>query len=319
MKSTSIFVLALALTAGAASAQTLKVATGGAKGTYSTMFKELNNVCASEVPMIEVNTSGSNDNITMLTGNQVNAAFTQTDVLYFRARTEELGNVKTLLTLHPEEVHLLAKADSGIKTGGVMGLGGKALVLNDITSLATYTVGAAGGSFTTAQVIRLQSEIPFQTLQFNDNDALLAALNAGQIQAALLVGGAPMGQIAALAGGYKLLPIPESVAAKLKGVYRTARLNYPKLGAAGVPTVATEAVFVTREYKTPKMLSSLSKFRACALSKIDELKETTGTHPKWQAVDPANHGKWSWFDLPAAGAPVAVTPVAATPAPSKKK
>lgn len=285
-------------------AQTLKVATGGPKGTYSTMFKELNGVCANDVPMIEVNSNGSNDNITMLSGNQVNGAFTQTDVLYARARTEELGNLKTLLALHPEEVHLLARSDSGLKSGGMLGVGGKPVVFSDISSLASYKVGAVGGSFTTAQVIRLQTEIAFIVEQFNSSADLIAALTEGRIQAALMVGGAPYGEIAALGPDFKLLAIPESVAAKLKSVYRPARLSYAKMGAAGVPTVATDAIFVTREYKTPKMVQALAKFRACAIEKIDELKETTGTHAKWQAVDVANKGKWAWYDLPAVGAAV---------------
>lgn len=295
-------ILALAAVAIMAStmtqAQSLKVATGGPKGTYSTMFKELNNACASDVPLVEVNSSGSNDNITLLTGNQVNGAFTQTDVLYFRARTEELGNVKTLLTLHPEEVHVLARADSGLKAGGMLGVGGKAVVFSDIAGLGGHKVGAAGGAFTTAQVIRLQTEIPFQVEQFSSNADLLAALSNGRVQAALMVGGAPYGEVANLGNDFKLLSIPESVAAKLKGVYRAARLSYPKMGAAGVPTVATDALFVTREYKTPKMVESLAKFRVCALQAIEGLKETTGTHAKWQAVDVNNRGKWAWYELP---------------------
>lgn len=312
MKLATRFLATLALTAAAAlpiHAQTLKVATGPAKGTYSTMFKELNNECANEVPMIEVVTSGSNDNISALTGNQVNAVFTQTDVLYFRARTEELGNVKTLMTLHPEEVHLVALAHSPITTGGYAGtgIGAKPVVFNDITSLANYKVGAAGGSFTTAQVIRLQSEIPFTVEQYGSNDELLAALKEGKIQAALMVGGSPLPVVAGLGPDYKLLPIPESVAAKMKGVYRPARLNYNRMNAAGVPTVATDAIFVTREYKTPKMIQALAKFRACAFEKIDELKETTGTHPKWQAVDVNNKGRWAWYDLPAVQPAAAAT------------
>jgi hypothetical protein len=72
------------------------------------------------------------------------------------------------------------------------------------------------------------------------------------------------------------------------------------VNAAGVTTVATDALFVTREYKTPAMVNSLAKFRACALAKVLELQETTGSHPAWQGVDPANRGKWAWLELPAA-------------------
>lgn len=266
------------------SAQQLRVATGSPSGTYSTMFKQLAGKCGNDVSLIEVNSSGSQDNINQLVGNQVNGAFVQSDVLYLRARTEELGNVKTLLALHPEQVHLLAPVASGLKEGGTVGIGAKEVIISDITQLAGRRVGAYGGSTVTAQVIRLQSEIPFQVVSLDNEAEVAKALEARQIDAALFVGGAPLPFMSRLGGNYKLLSIPPSVVEKLKGVYRPARLNYPKMNAAGVTTVATDALFVTREYKTPRVLDSLSKFRTCALASLDDLKETTGTHPAWQAV-----------------------------------
>lgn len=280
-----------------AQAQTLKVATGGAKGTYSTMFKEINKECADQIPMIEQNTSGSVENINLLVGNQINAAFTQTDVLYYRAKTEDLGGVKTLLALHPEEVHVIALRESLLKAGGTLGFGAKPVVFNTVADLAGRRVGAAGGSYITAQFIRLQSEIAFTVQQYDSNDKMMAALKAGEIEAALMVVGAPAPAVTALNTTYKLLSFPEAVVERLKGVYRPARLNYTNVGAQGITTVATDALFVTREYKTAKMTEGLAKFRACALSKIDELKETTGTHPKWQAVSADNKGKWAWYEL----------------------
>lgn len=293
-----VITILLAFVATVAGAQQLKVATGSQKGTYAAMFKEINAVCATDVPMLETNTTGSVQNIDMLVGNQVNAVFTQTDVLYYRARTEDLGNVKTLLTLHPEPVHIVAKTDSGIKVGGTMGIGAKPVTFQSIQDLGGYRVGAAGGSFITAQVIRLQSEIPFQVVQYEDNTKLLAALKAGQVEAALLVGGQPLGAVAELGTDHRLVAIPEAVATKLKGVYRPSRLSYTKMNASGVATVATDALFVTREYKTPKMISTLAKFRSCAVTKIEELKETTGSHPAWQKVETDNKGKWAYYELP---------------------
>lgn len=277
---------------------TLKVATGSPKGTYSAMFREVYQTCGSEVGMVEVASTGSQENITQLVGNQVNAAFVQSDVLYLRSRTEELGNVKTLLALHPEQVHFVARA--GTKVGGTMGIGGA--TLENITQLAEKKVGAAGGSSVTSQVIRLQSEIAYSTVIYDTNDQALKALADGKVDAVILVGGAPLGSVASLGADHKLLSIPAPVIEKLKGVYKPSRLNYPKMGAAGVTTVATEALFVTREYKTEKMVQSLARFRACAHSKIEEIKESTGTHPAWQNVDPASKGKWPWYELPVAGA-----------------
>lgn len=291
---------ASALWAAGAHAQTLKVATGSAKLTYSTLFKEMTQFCGTSVSMTEVNSGGSMDNIDRLVGNEVNAGFVQSDVLWLRARTEDLSNVKTLLALHNEQIHLIARAGAGVKTGGVMGLGGKVHEFTDLASLAGQTIAAAGGSAVTAQVIRLQSEVPFTVLQKANNDEVLKALANGEASAALIVAGAPTPLVANLGPDFKLLAISGAVAERLKGVYRPARLSYSKMGAAGVPTVATDALFVTREYKTERMTSALGSFRGCVQSKLDEIKETTGTHPAWQAVVADNKGKWVWYDLPSA-------------------
>lgn len=278
-----------------AHAQSLKVATGSQKGTYSTMLKELKDQCS--IPAItEQVTDGSMTNVDMLIGNQVNAAFVQTDVLFFRARTENLGNVKTLLALHPEEVHIVALAQPR-KEGGVMGIGAKEVALNTVSDLAGRQVGAAGGSYITAQVIRLQSEIPFQVVGMVSNDELLKSVASGKLDAAIIVGGSPLGVISALDNRFKLLGVPELVQGKLKSVYSPAKLTYSRMGAAGVPSISTDAVFVTREYKMPKMVSALAEFRRCAIRSIPEIKESLGTHPKWQAVETENRGKWAWYDL----------------------
>lgn len=280
---------------GSAHAQSLKVATGSAKGTYSTMLRELKEQC-DVLPFTEQPTDGSMSNVDMLVGNQVNAAFVQSDVLFFRARTENLTNVKTLLALHPEEVHIIALSGPK-KEGGVMGIGSKAVTLNSVADLAGRQVGAAGGSYITAQVIRLQSEIPFQVVNYTSNDDLIKAVASGSLDAAVIVGGSPMAAVAALDSRFKLLAIPEAVQAKLKSVYSPAKLTYSRMGAAGVPSVSTDALFVTREYKTAKMVSQLAGLRRCAVKAIPEIQEALGTHPKWQAVDVNNRGKWAWYEL----------------------
>ena len=294
--------IALLCSAVAAQAQQLQVATGRAGDTYSTMLKQLGARCNAGVQLTEQNSGGSNDNINLLVGNQVNAAFVQSDVLWLRSRTEDLASVKTLIALHPEQVHIVARAASGLKEGGVMGTkyGGSEVVFSDLGQMSGRRIGAAGGSMVTAQVIRLQSEIPFNVMPFDTGKDALAALDKGEVEAAIFVGGAPLGTVAALGPQYKLLSIPAPVVEKLKGVYRPARLNYQKMGSTGVATVSVDALFVTREYKTAKMVEGLSKLRACAATSIDELKETTGTHPAWMNVDPANRGKWAYYELPTA-------------------
>ena len=60
----------------------LKVATGGATGTYHRMFTEFQQACKDQIMQIEVPSKGSVDNMDKLLGNEVNAAIVQTDVLF---------------------------------------------------------------------------------------------------------------------------------------------------------------------------------------------------------------------------------------------
>lgn len=288
--------LALAAVACFAGAQPVQVATGGKDGTYSRMLAQMGSRCATATPLIESNTSGSMEALDKLMENQVSLAFVQTDVLHLRARTEDVGQIKTLVALHPEQVHIVAREDQPLKSGGIAGFGGKSRPVTELSDLAGQNVGAAGGSYVTAQVMRLQSEVPFGVTNFDSNSAALKALDAGQVKAIIMVGGAPFPTVAALGKPYKLVAIAPATVEKLKGVYKPARLTYAKLGAAGVPTVATEAVLATRDYKTARMADALLNLRRCVVTNLDDLKERTGTHPAWQHVSGDNKGKWAWYD-----------------------
>lgn len=300
------FILAIVLGAAAFSAlaqNTFKVSTGGAGATYSRMAKEIGNVCANDIQLQEVNSTGSVQNMDRITSlNEAQGAFVQTDVIKFRGNTEDLSNIKTLVTLHPEQVHLVALAAGAGKEGGVMGFGGKQVVFNTINDLAGRTVVASGGSYITAQVIRLQSEISFNVVEVADAKAAIDAVNSGTAAAALFVGGQPLDNLKTLNKAHKLLSIPEAVVAKLKNVYKPATLNYTNMGSTGITTVSTDAILVVREYKTPKMVEALSKFRACFNAKVPELAEATGTHAAWQRVIVGAEAKWPMYQLPTVAA-----------------
>lgn len=285
-----------------AAAQTqLKVSTGSASGTYSRMFKEFAGVCKDQITQIEMPSTGSVMNMDRVLGNEANAAIVQTDVLFYRARNEDLSGVKTLFALYPEEVHVVTMAESPIKEGGVMGIRAKPIQLNSVADLAGRSVAAWGGSIVTAQVIRLQAEIQFTVTEVADYKTARAALEAGQVAAIVMVGGQPMSDVQALNNTYKLLPFNEATMGKLKSVYVPAKLNYSNMGqnGSGVQTVATEALFVTRAYKTQKYVESLAALRSCFKANVATLQEETGFHKKWSAVNPDNGGKWAVYELPA--------------------
>lgn len=293
MKSLMVVLLLLPVSAFA---QELKIADGSSSGTYSAMFKEIQKVCGDSIAMSEVGSSGAIENLDKLVGNETNAAFMHSDVIAYRAKTEDLGNIKTLLDLFPEDVHFVA-LNKSFKSGGTFGLGAKEYTINSVSDLANKKVGAAGGGYVTAQMIRLQGEVPYTVQQYGSGKEVMDALGRGDIQAAVFVGAAPLPNLRDLGHDYKLLPISDNVASKLKSVYRLTTVTYTKMSTSSVQTVAADALLVTREYKTQKFVDALRTFHQCFLDHLDELKETPGTHKAWQKVHADATPKWPAYQF----------------------
>lgn len=305
MKQKMIFAAILAVSALSAQAQQVKVATGGPKGTYHALFANIAEKCGEQMAMIEVPSSGSLENLDKLAGKEVGAAFMQTDALFASAQGRDLGNIKTLVAFHREAAHVVVLANSGLKSGGVAGFGGKEVVFNNVEDLAGMKVAAAGGSMITTQLIKLQGQVNWTVVPAKDNDEALALLKSGQVQAVVMVGGQPLGNVKALGSEYKLVGLQPKTVELLKTVYVADKLSYPKLSPTAVGTIATEALLVTRTYNTQDKLSMLSSFRSCVYQHIGEWQDADGAHPAWAQVDAANKGKWAYYDLP--------TPVVAKP------
>lgn len=288
-----------AMLAVSVQAQQVKVATGGPKGTYHALFTNIAEKCGNEMAIVGVNTTGSLENLDKLTGKEVGAAFMQTDALFASAQGRDLGNIKTLIAFHKESVHVVAPVASGLRTSGNMvGLGKQDIVFTNAEDLAGYRVAAAGGSVVTAQLIKLQGQLNWTIVPVADADTALAMAKSGQVQAAVLVGGQPLGNIRTLGTDMKLLGFRQQTVDLLKTVYVGDRLSYPKLSASAVTTLATEALLVTRTVNTPDRLAALSSFRSCVQRNVPEWQDADGAHPAWAQVDVANRGKWAYYDLP---------------------
>ena len=292
--------VALSALAFAAQAQQFTVATGDSKtgSTYSKMFQEFANFCSRDVQLQEVETTGSVKNVELLVGNQVNAALVQSDLLAFRRLTDEasVANIRTIFALHPEELHFIARADVK-KEGGIMGFGGTKVSFDTVDDLMGRPVGAVGGSVLSARVVSAKSGLNLQVVELPNNDALLDALLSGKLDSILVVGGAPMKMVQGLDGRFKLLSLSPDLQKRLSDVYAPAKVSYGNLNQAGVNTISTEALLVTRTYRSPAMLTNISKLRECFSTNLANIQDFPKTHPKWQVVDSANHGKWTWYDI----------------------
>lgn len=302
LKSIAAFAIAALAISATAHAQQIKIATGSPKGTYHALYTNIAERCGTEMAVVGVNTSGSLENLDKLAGKEVGAAFMQTDALFATAQGRDLSNIKTLVAFNKESVHVVASATASVKVegSGFLGLNQATKTLNTVDDLSGYKVAAAGGSIVTAQLIKMQGQVNWIIVPVDTPDAALAAVKSGAVQAALLVGGQPLGNIRALGNEFKLLGFKPATVDLLKTVYVPDRLSYPKLSQGAVQSVATEALLVVRTMNTKDRLAALSKFRSCVIRNIPEWQDADGSHPAWAQVDPDNKGKWQWYDLPAA-------------------
>jgi TRAP-type uncharacterized transport system substrate-binding protein len=288
----------------ATGSQTLDKVTNKPTSTYTWMFRDINQVCQAALPMTEVGSNGSPQNVEFLTSKEVNGAFVQGDLLAYMDQTDpaKVANIKTVFALAPEELHFIARADvkkeGGVTVGGY-NIGGNAVQFKTLADLAGRKVGAVGGSILSGRVVAKQSGLNFQMVDAGSNDALVKGLLDGTYDAVLVVAGQPSGLVKTLDQRYRILPVSQETAEKLTA-YTKATLSYGNLNQAGVPTVATQALFVSRVFRDPDMLARLSKLRTCFQNNVYKLQDANGTHPKWADVDPKNNGKWAYYDLPAA-------------------
>lgn len=288
MKQLALTFFLLGSAAQAATPIFLNVATGSPTGTYSAMYKNIGKVCTQSAYLKERGTSGSLENIDLLLNNEVSLAFVQSDVLKAKQQIDQdprVENIKALLPLHNEEVHLFAPPPVIKKN-----IFGKTTT----TGVATFNdlngkkVAAWGGSLITAKVLSAKMKVPYTIVSVKDRDSAFAALRAGQVNAVLAVVGQPASWVKDL-NGVNLVPIPFNAA--LNGLYTPAKLMYANLGAGSVPTVAVQSVLATRDFKTADKKTLLLKYQSCALGKLVNLQEDEGMHPKWQEV---TFKVWPW-------------------------
>lgn len=293
------------------------IGTGGVGGTYDVMVgKELMGQCKSSDPKTfgVVNRDGGTiANIDAILANKQDAGVGQEDVLFLKKTVNpEVNQLKVLFTLHPEEVHVFVKRVTGLRQPDVvsskyMGMKedrkpGAPIEFNVAEDLASFKVGAWGGSFDTARLIRAKGGIAYEPVQFKDQASAFAALTKGEVQGVLAVAGAPAQNFEAIKDdNLKLIGFKDDTVMKLSDIYSGGSvLNYTNINAEGIKTVSVGAVLFTREFTDPTILKALTDLRNCYVTATAVLKDKRGAHKKWRAVNPNARSKWPMYDLPVA-------------------
>lgn len=280
--------------------QTITIADDSSSGTYHQIIGEIKQVCDGSGFTIDEKPAGGGalGNLNQLFDNQVIAAVMHTDVLMGKsADNDDYKQLKTLVALFPEDAHFIALRQSKTKKLGWSSFG--TIDFENVESIGPgYKVGAAGGGVMTLRVLKGTGGATFDIAEFNSGKEMMDALDSGQISVALFVGASPLPNVSKLSSQYKLVSIGANLASRVSGKYDMSTISYPNLGTA--QTIAPRALIVTWPKHIPWLVKAQTDFRACVYNHLAELQETPGFHRKWKMVDPNNHGKWDWYDLPSA-------------------
>jgi len=183
----------------------LALVTGGTGGTYYPLGGNIAEVINDNTD-VEVTSQSSNasaDNMKDLANGDADIAFTQTDIAAYAFEgklmfEDALENVQAIGTLYPETIHIVALKDSGITS--VEDLKGK-----------TVSVGAPGsGTYANAEQIfevhgMTVDDVKAQNLAFDESTE---GIQDGNIDAAFLTGGYPVGAVEGLAALKDVVIIP---------------------------------------------------------------------------------------------------------------
>lgn len=255
----------------------LKLMSGFMEGSYFQMASELKKVADMDIDVIP--SHGSRDNFFELRMNTIDVAFLQYDVIYYQTTLGEevdkkIKNIRLLLPMGYEEIHLITTKSSGIKT------------LDDLKGKKVGVGSKYQGTLITNSYIKSQVNGKWKDVKVSFDKAF-EYLEKGKIDAFFFVGAAPVA---------KFFIIPE----KLKDNITMVPITNPELNdlyakvtiksgtydwlSEDVETYAVRfalATNITDETEADK--EELKKFLTEIQLHIGELKKDG--HKMWKNVD----------------------------------
>jgi TRAP transporter TAXI family solute receptor len=273
----------------------MTILSGPKKATQYSLVQDLTTIVAPSLDFKIVNreTDGASYNLEQLMNpdSPYKVALIQSDYLFYmqaqdmKMNMENTKNVKVVLPLGHEQIHLVTKASKGI-TG-----------LRELEKKVVAIGSADQGTYRTASLMKERSQVGWIAKNTNFEDAF-GALNTDKIDAFFIVSSAPI---------EKLNVDPQSMVDQLALVplenfndwakYYKADTIYKgeyKWLEQDVPTYSVPAVLIVNEKKlSADERADVMALKAAIQAKFEELKASG--HPQWKQV---NLMEWNEADWP---------------------
>lgn len=286
MKKLFSFIIASML-ALSAHANNIVMSTGAKDGTYFDMAVQLLRACPPKEAITIVTSNGSIDNIdAVFHNNTAMFGISQIDALY--AEKVDPDVVQVLFALHPEQVHIIVSTEPRkVPTGMFSKLvgGGNPLTLNSSSDLAKLNIGSWGGSIVTTSILNDKLGWNANIVDTGNADNALNGLLANKLDAIIYVAGTGNKFIADLPmDKFKFLPVNDSDASKLSGMFSKDNITYTNLKVRGLPTVSAQSVVITKVNKKGQVSDIAKDLQSCFYAKLDDIQTTPKVRVNWDQV-----------------------------------
>jgi TRAP-type uncharacterized transport system substrate-binding protein len=277
----------LCLSAGAQDASTsnaLRIGSGPQGKVYELLVRDMQTVCGSEVPVVNVPSIGGIPNLMMLSASQADLGIVQLDTLREMGRDgdENIQTLQAVMPLHINLLHVLALRD-GSKVGETrVPFSGDLRVIKKFSELKGARVAVVGSTMLLGQKLNTQWKLGMDLRIAESDDDALKMLKDNKVQAIFTDGGWPLPSIAKhnKESGLVLVEYDEPVQAPFSIVKR----NYQNLSAFNVPFLGSPNVLVTRPFKpNGDMGKRVAALQSCLLRHLEELQEGR-FHAAWKEI-----------------------------------
>jgi uncharacterized protein len=272
----------------------MTILSGSKQATQYRFAEDIATIVAPSFDFKVVNkeTNGSSDNFNQLIdpNNLYKLAIMQLDYLFYMQthdmimNTEKTKNLKVVVPLGNEQIHLVSKASKGLKG------------LQDLDKKVVAIGSSEQGTYTTASLIKDRSRV-FWTSRNIHFDACLAALNTNEIDAFFIVSSAPVAKLdlnpQSMVDKLVLVPLEDFGEWAKYYMPDTIRKTDYRWLEQNVPTFSVGAVLVVNESKLSSAdRDNIMKLKTAIQNKFEDLK--TSGHPTWKQVDLMNWNESDW-------------------------
>lgn len=272
----------------------VRLFSGSSGGTYIRIAKDIAQLSYSFKVAVE-KSKGSYENIeSLLKYNDTNIAIIQYDALLLaRGRIgPKVDNIKLLLSLYPEEIHVIAHKDSQIKS------------LKDLDGKKVNIGEKGSGSWVTSRVMVTKIGQIWRESFFPFKESLNKLIKR-EIDATLIVIGKPAPILSSISQeDQNKLKLVELEHPKLKDIYPQAQIDanvYP-WHKESIKTYSVQSVLIglnefvdkKTKAKNDKMVKELYDIVSSNITSIG-----SEGHPKWSEVELSRINKLAWPTHPA--------------------